>query len=86
MEKIKFGLNKKAVEKLERLSKGGKIYTAGSSYSGGWKKAFDETDEYINILNTLNKKYSIGNDAPRSGLNGKYILCRKFDFEKLKEN
>lgn len=78
-------IQKKEIKKLEELSKGGKIYTAGSGYSGGWKNAYDNTPSYANILFICGIKYKIKNDAPRGGLNGKHIVCRKFNFEKAKE-
>ena len=76
---------KKEIEKLEKLSKGGKIFTAGSGYSGGWKTAYDDTHHYEVILEICNIKYKIKNNAPKGGLNGKHIICRKFNFEKAKE-
>lgn len=70
------------IEKIKILSNGGKIYTARSGYSGGWKHAKDDTAEYTALLDAAGIKYKIGNDAPRGGLNGKYIYCRKFDAAK----
>ena len=85
MAKVKFGLSKKTYTRLEELSLGGKIYTAGSSFVGGWKRAYDNTHEYVQILNLIGVKYKIDNDAPRGGLNGKHIVCKKFDFERAKK-
>lgn len=78
-------LKRHEIEKLEKLSKGGKIYTAGSGYSGGWKTAYDDTYSFEYILQICGIKYKIKNDAPRGGLNGKHIVCHKFNFEKAKE-
>jgi hypothetical protein len=78
-------IQKKEIKKLEELSKGGKIYTAGSGYSGGWKTAYDDTSSYEIILKICGIKFQIKNDAPKGGLNGKHIICRKFNFEKAKE-
>lgn len=78
-------IKKRETKKLEELSRGGKIYTAGSGYSGGWKTAYDDTSSYEEILEVCGIKYQIKNDAPRGGLNGKHIVCKKFNFEKAKE-
>ena len=78
-------IQKKELKKLAELAKGGKIYTAGSGYSGGWKTAYDDTNSYENILFICEIKYKIKNNAPKGGLNGKHIVCRKFNFEKAKE-
>lgn len=75
-------MKKSVLEKIKKLSKGGRVYTASSGYSGGWKFAYDDTAEYAVILSTAGIKYKIGNDAPRGGLSGKYISCRKFNAEK----
>lgn len=78
-------LKKAEIEKLEKLAKGGKIFTAGSGYSGGWKKAYDDTDLFEKILLICEIKFKIKNNAPKGGLNGKHIVCHKFNFEKAKE-
>lgn len=78
-------IQKKELKKLAELAKGGKIYTAGSGYSGGWKTAYDDTNSYEKILFICGIQYKIKNNAPKGGLNGKHIICRKFNFEKAKE-
>lgn len=75
-------MKKSVFEKIKKLSKGGRVYTASSGYSGGWKFAYDDTAEYAAILAAAGIKYKIGNDAPRGGLKGKYIFCRKFNAAK----
>ena len=70
-------------EMLKKLSNGGKHYLAESGYRRGYGAvASDKTWEAEKLLQEAGIKFSVGNDAPRGGLNGKFIKNAKFSFEK----
>lgn len=76
-------MENKEKEMLQNLSKGGKHYLATSGYRRGYGAvASDKTPLAEKLLKEAGIKFSVGNDAPRGGLNGKFIKNSKFSYEK----
>jgi hydrogenase maturation factor HypF (carbamoyltransferase family) len=53
--------------------KGNRIRPVHTSGSGRFCKNMDYTKDVIQLLEKLELKYTIGNDAPKGGLTGNYI-------------
>lgn len=54
-----------------------KIHTYHSNYSGGYVNEKDCQSDYVELCKAFNLKYELGNDAPRGGKNGNYILIKR---------
>lgn len=64
------------IKNYYRIKADGKIRPAGYTGRGRFISKFDYSDKIINALNACKLKFVFGNDAPRGGVSGKYIIVK----------
>ena len=62
------------IKNYYRIGKDKKIRPAGYTGRGRFISKFDYSDKIIDALNACKLKFVFGNDAPRGGVSGKYII------------
>ena len=68
-----------------RLFKNGSAHPVTSYYSGGYVTTSDKSFDVELLLNTLNLKFKVGNDAPRGGKIGSFIKISKLADKKINQ-
>lgn len=68
-------LNKYMIEQLEQLIFGGKARPIQQIGSGRWKQSWDHTVEMVRLIKLMGIEFECGNDAPRKGKHGAYIIA-----------
>lgn len=67
---------------MDALTTGNKtIRPCHISGRGRFATNMDYTSQVLDILRRANIKYSVGNDSPRGGLPGNYIILTHIDFQ-----
>lgn len=64
------------IKNYYRIKTDGKIRPAGYTGRGRFISKFDHSDSIIDALNACKLKFVFGNDAPRGGVSGKYIIVK----------
>lgn len=59
---------------LQQLAQDGYARTGHYEGNGRYSRAIDDTQNVCNALRSLHISYAVGNDAPRGGVNGNYVV------------